>query len=44
MSNKNIKIDFGSIIRYFKNLKTDMIIAYSILLVGIILVIVSFFI
>ncbi|MGV8086127.1 MAG: hypothetical protein ACP5N1_00715 [Candidatus Woesearchaeota archaeon] len=38
---KNIKIDFDPIVNYFKNLKTDMIIAYCAVLLGIILLIVS---
>ena len=38
---KNIRIDFDPIVNYFKHLSEDMIIAYSAILLGIILLIVS---
>jgi hypothetical protein len=45
MSGKKISIDFEKIfhdvMRYFSNLTTDMIIAYSVLAVGIVAVIIA---
>jgi hypothetical protein len=46
MANKKITIDFEkmfhNIINYFGHLTTDMIIAYSVLVVGIVALIISF--
>ncbi len=42
MANKTIKLDFDPIINYFKHLSNDLIIAYSVIVVGLMLVIVSF--
>jgi hypothetical protein len=36
---QNIKIDFDKVTRYFRNLGEDMLIAYVVLLVGIVLVV-----
>ena len=40
---KKITISIDSMLKYFKNLSTDLIIAYGAILLGIILIIVSFF-
>ena len=42
MSDKKITINIDPIMNYFKGLKDDMLIAYSILAVGIVVLIVSF--
>ena len=41
MAGKNIKLDFDPVLKYFKNLTTDLIVAWSVLGVGIILLIVA---
>lgn len=41
MADKKIKLDFDPIINYFKNLSQDMIIAYSGIALGIILIIIG---
>jgi len=45
MASKKVSIDFekmfNSLIRYFKNLTTDLIIAYAVLAVGIVALIIA---
>jgi len=46
MTNKKVTIDFEKIFHnvmvYFRNLTTDMIVAYAVLVVGIVALIISF--
>jgi len=41
MANKNIKLDFDPMVKYFKNLTTDLIVAWVVLGIGIVLLIIA---
>ena len=41
MAGKTIKLDFDPVVKYFKNLTTDLMVAWIVLVIGIILLIVA---